>query len=171
MKKIKVAYYQSPAGELLLGSYDETICLCDWVANKRRGVIDRRICGDLNATYEEGSSIIIDEATRQLNEYFAGKRQNFSISVLSVGTQFQCGIWQELMKIPYGATVSYGEMARRIQNPKAIRAVASAIANNPISIFVPCHRVIGSDCKLTGYAGGLKAKQMLLDIERKGMSL
>lgn len=168
---VKVAYYRSNGGEMMIGSYGQRICLCDWVDNKRRGVIDRRICRRLNTVYEEGSSDIVDEAVRQLNEYFVGKRRDFSIPILHIGTEFQCLVWRELMKIPYGVTVSYGELAQRIQSPKAVRAVAAAIANNPISILVPCHRVIGSDGEITGYAGGLKAKQLLLDLEKGGRYL
>lgn len=167
---VKVAYYWSPAGEMMIGSYGERICLCDWVDNRRRRVIDRRICRHWNTVYEEGSSDVVDEAVHQLNEYFVGKRRDFSIPIMHIGTGFQCLVWQELMKIPYGATVSYGELARRIQSPKAVRAVAAAIASNPISILVPCHRVIGGDGKPTGYAGGFHAKQLLLELERKTLN-
>lgn len=168
---VKVAYYRSPGGEMIIGSYGERICLCDWVDNRRRRVIDRRICRSLDASYEIGGSDVVDEAVCQLDEYFARKRRDFSIPILHIGTEFQCRVWHELMKIPYCTTVSYGELARSIKSPKAVRAVATAIANNPISILVPCHRVIGSDGKITGYAGGLKAKQMLLDLERGDMCL
>jgi len=96
---------------------------------------------------------------------FAGYRKIFDIPVF-YRSEFQCTVWGELMKIPYGTTISYGELARRIRNPKAVRAVASANATNPISIFAPCHRVIGSNHKLTGYGGGLDAKKGLLELER-----
>ena len=101
----------------------------------------------------------------ELEEYFAGHRKIFDIPVVFTGSEFQCTVWEELMKIPYGRTISYGELARRIHNPKAVRAVASANATNPISILVPCHRVIGSNHKLTGYGGGLDAKKGLLELE------
>lgn len=170
METIKIAYYHSPAGKLMVGSQEDRICLCDWVENKRRGLIDRRICDSLSSVYEERGSEVIDEAIHQLDEFFAWKRKEFTIPILFTGTEFQSRVWSELMKIPYGETVSYGEIARRVQNPRAVRAVSTAIATNPISIFVPCHRVKGSDGKLTGYAGGLNAKQLLLDLERKTLN-
>lgn len=150
---------------MILGSYGDKLCMCDWYIEKRRDSIDRRICHHLKAEYEDGTSEVILETIKQLNEYFAGKRKEFSIPLIFSGTPFQCRVWTELMKIPYGTTISYAELARRIDNPKAVRAVASANATNPISILVPCHRVIGSDHKLTGYGGGLETKQKLLELE------
>lgn len=165
METIKIARYQSPVGEMMVGSFGDRLCICDWVVERRRATIDRRICRHLNAHYEEGASDAIDRAISQLDEYFAGKRREFLIPIMFTGSEFQCRVWTELMKIPYGTTISYGELARRIDNPKAVRAVASANATNPISIFVPCHRVIGSNHKLTGYGGGLEAKKALIDLE------
>lgn len=167
METITITRYASPVGEMILGSYECRLCICDWAVEKRRGTIDRRIRRHLRAEYEEGSSDIIRQSVSQLDEYFAGMRKEFSIPVVLTGSPFQCRVWTELMKIPYGATMSYAELARRIYNPKAVRAVASANATNPISIFVPCHRVIGSDHKLTGYGGGLDAKLRLLDLEAR----
>ena len=167
MEKIMITRYQSPVGEMILGSYDAKLCMCDWAVEKRRDTIDRRICRHLNAQYENGMSDTIRRTIAELDEYFAGKRREFSIPVLFTGSPFQCSVWAELMKIPYGTTISYAELARRINNPKAVRAVASANATNPISIFVPCHRVIGSNHKLTGYGGGLDAKQGLLALEER----
>lgn len=167
METIKITRYQSPVGEMIVGSYGDKLCICDWAVEKRRGTIDRRICRHLEAAYEIGTSPIINEAITQLDEYFAGKRKEFSIPVIFTGSPFQCSVWSELMKIPYGSTVSYGELARRIANPNAVRAVESANATNPISIFVPCHRVIGSNHKLTGYGGGLDAKQHLIALEAR----
>lgn len=110
-----------------------------------------------------------DRAISELEEYFAGKRMEFTIPMLFTGTEFQHRVWTELMRIPYGITISYGELARRIGNPNAVRAVASANATNPLSILVPCHRVIGHDNRLTGYGGGLEIKQMLLTLEAERM--
>ncbi|MDE7420378.1 MAG: methylated-DNA--[protein]-cysteine S-methyltransferase [Muribaculaceae bacterium] len=165
MESIKITRYQSVVGEMILGSIGNKLCMCDWNIEKRRGTIDRRICRLLNAEYEDGSSEIILETINQLDEYFAGKRKEFSIPLIFTGSPFQCSVWTELMRIPYGTTISYAELAKRIDNPKAIRAVASANATNPISILVPCHRVIGSDHKLTGYGGGLETKRRLLELE------
>lgn len=162
---IQIARYQSPAGEMIIGSYGDKLCICDWASEKRRATIDRRIRRHLNADYVESMSETVRQAVVQLDEYFAGKRRDFTIPIVFTGSDFQCRVWEELMKIPYGTTVSYAEIARRIDNPKAVRAVASANATNPISILVPCHRVIGSNHKLTGYGGGLEAKQLLLELE------
>ncbi|MCM1004833.1 MAG: methylated-DNA--[protein]-cysteine S-methyltransferase [Prevotella sp.] len=171
MKTIKITRYRSPAGDMILGSLGGKLCLCDWAVEKRCGAIDRRVCRHLNAEYEEGSSDIIRLATAQLDEYFAGERKEFSISLIFSGSPFQCRVWAALMKIPYGVTISYAEQARLIGNPRAVRAVASANAANPISIFVPCHRVIGSNRKLTGYGGGLDVKQKLLELEGRDLQL
>lgn len=165
MPTIKITGYQSPLGQIIIGSYGEGLCLCDWARNKRRAAIDRRIQHHLNARYEDGTSDVSARAISQLNEYFAGIRKGFDIPIVFTGSEFQCRVWAELTKIPYGTTISYGELARRIGNPKAVRAVAGANATNPISIFVPCHRVIGSDHRLTGYGGGLYAKKELLAME------
>jgi len=164
---IKITGYQSPVGRMIIGSYRGELCLCDWAQNKRRTTIDRCIQRRLDARYIDGTSDVTAQAICQLNEYFAGIRKKFDIPIVFTGSEFQCRVWTELLKIPYGTTISYGELARRINNPKAVRAVAAANANNPISILVPCHRVIGSDHRLTGYGGGLYAKKELLTLERR----
>lgn len=120
----------------------------------------------LNAKLEEGTSAVTEKAKKQLDEFFAGNRTKFDLPLLLVGTDFQKAVWRELLNIPFGQTRSYGEMAQRIGMPKAVRAVANANGANSISIIVPCHRVIGSDHSLTGYAGGLEAKKTLLELER-----
>lgn len=114
----------------------------------------------------EGTSVVIEEAAAQLDEYFAGRRSTFSVPLVFAGTDFQKRVWNELLKIQYGETVSYGEMARRIGKSEAVRAVANANAANALSIFAPCHRVIGSNRSLTGYAGGLDTKRRLLILEK-----
>jgi methylated-DNA-[protein]-cysteine S-methyltransferase len=108
------------------------------------------------------------EAVRQLDAYFAGRLRQFDLPLAPDGTTFQRRVWRALCDIPYGETVSYGELARRIERPTAVRAVGAANGQNPISIVIPCHRVIGSDGRLVGYGGGLPAKSMLLDLERRG---
>lgn len=153
MKKkniIKIRHYESPCGMLMLGSYGDKLCLCDWQIEQHRDHIDRRLKRMLNAEFEEGTSEVIDKAIKQLDEFFARQRKIFDIPLLFVGTDFQKTVWNELLKIPFGKTVSYGEMARRIGMPKAVRAVANANGANSMSIFAPCHRVIGSDHSLTG---------------------
>lgn len=162
---IKTKRYESPCGTLLLGSFDDKLCLCDWQVEKHRDHVDRRLKRILNAEFEEGTSEVIEKAVKQLDEFFAGQRKEFDVPLLFTGTDFQKTVWNELLEIPFGMTITYGEMARRIGMPKAVRAVANANGANSMSIFAPCHRVIGSDHSLTGYGGGLAAKQFLLELE------
>ena len=119
-----------------------------------------------------GHQVIADEArcahvVAQLNAYFCGERQTFDLPLAAPGTPFQHQVWQELERIPYGTTQSYGQLAARLGNPAASRAVGRANATNPIAVVVPCHRVIGSSGKLTGYAGGLPRKEGLLQLEQE----
>ncbi len=107
------------------------------------------------------------QAKRQLAEYFDGSRRDFDLPLSPDGTAFQCRVWEELRRIPYGETISYGELARRIGRPTASRAVGAANGKNPLAIVVPCHRVIGADGTLTGYGGGLPIKETLLALERR----
>ena len=108
---------------------------------------------------------IVQRAIKQLDEYFAGERSEFDLPLDLQGTPFQQTVWQQLLRIPHGETVSYGEHARAVGRPTAARAVGAAIGRNPVSIIVPCHRVVGSNGSLTDYAGGLERKQMLLELE------
>ena len=110
------------------------------------------------------------EVVSQLGEYFAGKRTSFDVPMALEGTDFQLRVWSQLCSIPFGETISYGELARRVGRPKAWRAVGSANGRNPIAIIVPCHRVIAGDGSLGGYGGGLDRKVVLLDLERSGRS-
>jgi methylated-DNA-[protein]-cysteine S-methyltransferase len=110
---------------------------------------------------------VLVETERQLNEYFQGKRRSFCLKLDMVGTSFQNEVWQTLLAIPFGETRSYGQLARQLGNPRAMRAVGAANGRNPIAIVVPCHRVIGASGKLTGFAGGLDAKEHLLGLENK----
>lgn len=162
---IKVKRYESPCGVLLLGSFGDKLCLCDWQVEKHRGHVDRRLKRVLRAEFEEGTSEVIEKAASELDEFFAGKRKTFDVPLLFAGTDFQKNVWNELLKIPFGKTISYGEMAQHIGMPKAVRAVANANGANSLSIFAPCHRVIGSDRSLTGYGEGLPAKKFLLELE------
>ena len=119
----------------------------------------------VDATWQHADAPF-DAARGQLAEYFAGERLQFELAYRLAGSPFQQRVWQELEKIPFGTTIHYAELARRVGNPSASRAVGSANGRNPISIIVPCHRVIGADGKLTGYGGGIDKKQWLLDWER-----
>jgi methylated-DNA-[protein]-cysteine S-methyltransferase len=113
----------------------------------------------------------LKETISQLHAYFAGELENFDLQLAPQGTPFQLGVWRRLCDIPYGETISYGELAGRIGNPKASRAVGLANGSNPIPIVIPCHRVIGSNGKLTGYGGGLPIKEKLLALERRQLRL
>ncbi len=110
---------------------------------------------------------LLAEAARQLDEYFTGQRRDFDLPLEPRGTPFQRRVWREVMAIPYGKTRSYKDVAVNIDNPKAVRAIGLANGRNPIAIIIPCHRVIGSSGKLTGYGGGLEVKQFLLDLEQR----
>lgn len=165
---VYIHYYQSHCGELILGSFEDKLCLCDWVSERRKITTDKRIQDALSADYELGDSDVIRETITQLDEYFSRQRTIFEIPLLFIGTDFQKSVWHELLNITYGTTLSYGKLAMKLGNPKAVRAVAAANGANPISILVPCHRVIGGDNKLTGYGGGVHIKQQLLDLEAGG---
>ena len=168
-KVIKVRSYESPCGRLSLGSFDGRLCLCDWQTGQHSSRVDARLKRMLGATFEEGTSPTTEKAQLQLDGFFAGIRRCFDVPLLFAGTTFQETVWSELLKIPFGTTVSYAELAKRIGMPTAYRAVANANGANPMSIFVPCHRVVGSNGSLGGYGGGIVAKKMLLDLEARLM--
>ena len=164
---IQTQCYHAPCGELLIASFKDKLCLCDWSSRNRRDHVDRRLQAALQADCREGVSDVLQEAVRQLHEYFNGRRTAFDDPLLAVGTEFQRSVWLELREIPYGETLSYKELARRLGIPDAVRAVANANGANVLSLFIPCHRVIGSNGSLTGYAGGLDAKRWLLNWESR----
>lgn len=157
--------YHSPCGTLLLGVHEATFCLCDWVVNPRHEQMLRRLCRELGTETVQGDTPLLQRAKMQLDEYFQGHRQAFDLPLRWVGTEFQRAVWQVLQTIPYGQTRSYMEQAVCLGRPKAVRAVANANALNAMAIIVPCHRVIGNNGKLTGFAGGLNAKRFLLELE------
>lgn len=162
---IKIQHLHTEYGELILGAYDEHLCLCDWRYRKARKTIDSRIQKGLKAEFEEAESPVITRAITQLNEYFNRQRTTFDLPLLFVGTDFQKKVWNALLQVPYATTDTYAGLSKRLNNPGAIRAVAAANGANSLSILVPCHRIIGSNRQLTGYAGGLPAKKKLLQLE------
>ena len=162
---ISLQHYDSPCGRLVLASFADRLCLCDWSDNPFAERNRRRIEKYLKATSKTETTSVLEETKRQLDEYFAGKRKAFDIQLCLVGTDFQHKVWNALRSIPYGSTKSYKDIAQCIGKPKAVRAVAGAVGANAISILIPCHRVIGSNHSLTGYAGGLEAKRGLLGME------
>ncbi|GMR16212.1 MAG: methylated-DNA--[protein]-cysteine S-methyltransferase [Gammaproteobacteria bacterium] len=165
MKHIYYQYFKSSFGEIVLGSFDNKLCICDWRFRKMRDRIDNRIKNGLKAKFAKQNSEVLEETIQQLNEYFNYKRKIFDIPLLMVGTDFQKSVWNGLLKIPFGKTSSYLELAENVANSNSVRAVASANGANAISIIIPCHRIVGSNGKLVGYAGGLKVKEKLLSIE------
>jgi len=146
------AFYKSPIGVISIGTVNNKIASCDFVSHK---MINDKL------------SPFLGEVIEQFDEYFHGKRFKFNLELHLVGTDFQLKIWNELLKIPYGETISYKGLAKKIGNSNAARAVGNANGKNPISIIIPCHRVIGSNGNLTGYGGGTDRKQWLLDFEKK----
>lgn len=165
MEKILIKNYKSPMGELVLGSYQNQLCLCDWKYRKMRQAVDERIKNGLKAEFEDGEAEVLDNTIHQLKEYFDRNRETFDIPFLLVGTPFQKTVWAALQAIHFGKTASYLDLSRNLGNPDAIRAVASANGANALSILIPCHRIIGSDGSLVGYAGGLDTKRKLLMLE------
>lgn len=162
---IPVKTYKSPFGQLLLGSHGDKLCLCDWQYRKMRRSIDKRVQQTLESGYAEGNSPIIEQAISEIEEYAEGKRCEFTLPLIFCGSDFQQIVWKTLAKIPFGKSASYLELARKTGKPQAVRAVAAANGANAISLFVPCHRIIGSNGKLVGYAGGLHVKEKLLRLE------
>jgi len=126
---------------------------------------------DAPSGWTRSSRGAVAEAGRQLREYFEGRRQEFDLPLAPEGTTFQRAVWRCLQEIPYGETISYGELARRVGNPAASRAVGAANGRNPIPIVIPCHRVIGASGKLTGFGGGLPIKEALLALEARQLML
>lgn len=165
MRGIIMNTYASPCGELLLGEYDGCLCLCDWMRQGRGEVNSHRIGERVGISCQIGTTKFLKQVEKELDEYFSGQRTEFDVPIYLVGTEFQMEVWEKLVDIPYGRTISYSELAKIIGRPRSVRAVANAVGANPISIIVPCHRVVGRDGSLTGYAGGLPAKQTLLALE------
>lgn len=152
MKRFVVV--QSPVGDLTL--------------TEENGALTGLYFGRRSLEGEEGLTALLERASRQLEEYFAGKRKQFDLPLSLRGTEFQRQVWAALRDIPYGETRNYGQIAQAVGRPKAVRAVGMANHRNPISIIVPCHRVVGADGSLTGYGGGLENKKFLLALERGG---
>jgi len=151
-------WMNSPVGRLKLVATDEGLAGILWEHDR-----PRRVRLDIGA--EDPQHPVLIEAERQLDEYFAGRRTRFALKLDLGGTPFQRKVWNALLTIPYGETRSYGQIARQIGNPSAMRAVGAANGRNPLSIVAPCHRVVGSTGRLTGFAGGLEAKAFLLALE------
>jgi methylated-DNA-[protein]-cysteine S-methyltransferase len=150
MNNIYYNYFESPIGLIEIGGTSAAITALNFVDERRKG-------------FESHPNV--DSTLRQLDEYFSGTRRDFNVDLSMDGTDFQKQVWVQLMTVPFGQTASYGDIAAAIGNPKAVRAVGGANGRNPVSIIVPCHRIIGSDNTLTGYGSGLWRKEWLLKHE------
>ncbi|MCF6322737.1 MAG: methylated-DNA--[protein]-cysteine S-methyltransferase [Gammaproteobacteria bacterium] len=171
MNQINIQHYKSRVGEMILGSFQHQLCLLDFKHRRMRITVDNRIKKGLNAEYVEQDHEVLEKTRNQLGEYLSGDRQKFDIPLLTVGTDFQKKVWCALMKVPYGVTSTYLQLAKNINNQKSVRAVAAANGANSIGLIIPCHRIIGSDGRLVGYAGGLTTKKRLLKLEQSNVTL
>ena len=154
-------FFDSPVGKLKLVATETQLVAILWEKDKPKRV-------PLSEMAEDMEHRVLAKTERQLREYFAGKRRSFDLPLEMRGTEFQKKVWEALLTIPFGETRTYGELAKAFGNANASRAVGAAIGRNPLSIIVPCHRVIGTSGKLTGFAGGLEAKARLLEAESAG---
>lgn len=148
--------YVSPIGTLIITAEGDA-------------VTEIRYTDEADISAAEGNDVL-ELCVRELDAYFTGKLREFTVKIKPAGTAFRMRCWEELKKIPYGETISYKELASRIGNPAAVRAVGGANHHNPLNIIIPCHRVIGADGSLTGYGGGLEKKKFLLKLEREAES-
>jgi methylated-DNA-[protein]-cysteine S-methyltransferase len=152
-------FVDSPFGRVLVAGDGDSL---QWLSFTR----GRQKAESFSQWTENRRDAVLREAERQLDAYFKGKREQFDLPLDPRGTPFQKKVWKKLVSIPYGKTVTYSELARRVGRPEAFRAVGAANGQNPISVIIPCHRVLGKNGDLTGYGGGLHTKQRLLDLER-----
>ena len=165
--RVVMAMLESPLGPLLAGASDEGICLLEFTDRRMLETNLTTIRRQLGCALVPGEHGLLDQLRTELEEYFAAQRRNFDVRLAPRGTPFQEKVWRELRRIPYGETISYDELAGRIGQPTAHRAVARANGQNRICILIPCHRVIGKDGRLSGYGGGVWRKRLLLELERR----
>ncbi len=165
--QINTSHHKTKIWELIIASFEGKICLLDFAFRKMRKTVDNRIKKGLNAEFIEKEDDVIREAKKQIDEYLEWKRKDFSIPLLTVWTLFQKQVWEALLQIKYGETASYLDLAKKINNPKAVRAIASANGANAIAIIIPCHRVIETGGGIGGYGWGLSVKKRLLKLERE----
>ncbi|RXK13078.1 cysteine methyltransferase [Halarcobacter mediterraneus] len=166
MNKINIQYYKTKYAHFILGSFENKLCLLDFKYRKMRTTVDNRLKKGFDAKFVEQDDDILQETRKQIDEYFDMQRKEFDIPIITTGTNFQKSVWDALMKVPYGTTSTYLQLAKNIDNEKAVRAVASANGANSIGLIIPCHRIIGSNGELIGYGGGLALKKKLLKLEQ-----
>jgi AraC family transcriptional regulator of adaptative response/methylated-DNA-[protein]-cysteine methyltransferase len=164
---IKTTKIETPLGEMVAGATDEGVCLLEFIDRRMLPTEYKDLTRQLKTTLEDGENKHLKILRKQLKEYFDGRRKEFSVPLVTPGSEFQQTVWKELQNIQFGSTRSYQEQAIALNRPDSVRAIANANGMNRISIVIPCHRVIGSDGRLTGYGGGLKRKRWLLDHEKK----
>ena len=162
---VLVSRIESPLGPLVAGATPDGICLLEFTGPKRLAAQLAALRRRFHAGSASGRNQHIDRLERQLAEYFAGRRRRFDLPLIAPGTPFQRRVWRALVRIPYGETRTYGDLARRLGVPSAQRAVGHANGCNPLSILVPCHRLVGANGALTGYGGGVWRKRKLLELE------
>ncbi len=164
---IKTTLIETPLGEMTAAATKEGICLLAFTDRKTLDDEFKDLSYIFHTTVKRGINRHLRALRKQLKEYFRGRRKEFSLSLITPGTDFQVAVWKQLQKIPYGSTSSYLEQAEQLENPRAVRAVAAANGANRIAVVIPCHRVIGSDGSLIGYGGGLERKKWLIDHEKR----
>lgn len=162
---INTQLYPAPCGTLLIGAADTHLCICDWVRQDSSCRSLDKITRCSGATVTDCPSAATGSVARWLDSYFEGKNMDADFQLMFFGSDFQKRVWLALLAVGYGTTATYADIAERIGRPTAIRAVANAIGANPLTIIVPCHRVIGSDGSMTGYSGGIDKKRFLLNLE------
>lgn len=163
--------FSTPLGPMLAGSTSQGICLLEFSNRIRLAEEFTELKKLLNAVTEPGKSQHLDQLEKELAEYFDGKRKAFSVPLHTPGNEFTQTVWKTLQEIPYGKTISYKEQAEMMKNPKAIRAMAATNGRNRLAIIIPCHRVIGSNGTMTGYAAGVDKKRWLLKFERENSEI
>jgi len=163
---VHLTHVTTPLGPMLLGATPEAVCLLEFTDRRMLETQLKRLESRLGCVFVPGSNDVARGLEEELGQYFAGELRVFTTPLLTPGTPFQQRVWAGLREIPHGATRSYGEQARALGSPGAVRAVARANGDNRIAIVIPCHRVVGSDGSLTGYGGGVERKRFLLELER-----
>ena len=164
---IRLAVIKTPLDDMVVGATSDAICLMEFNDRRRLEMQFKTVCGLFLMPLLPGKHALFNRLRQQLDAYFEGERTAFDIPLAYPGTDFQCKVWQALRDIPYGRTVSYGEVARTVGNPGAARAVGAANGANRIAIIIPCHRVIAAGGEPGGYGGGLWRKLRLLELERR----
>jgi len=166
IKQIITKQVPTPIGDLLAGAMEQGVCLLEFADRPRVSRLKQRLSKTIHAKFVQGENSHLSLLEEQLSQYFEGKRKLFNLPLALQGTSFQMNVWEALLHIPYGSTRSYQAQARIIGKPKAVRAVGKANGDNPVSIVIPCHRVVGKNGNLTGYGGGLWRKRFLIDLEK-----